>query len=137
VSGSATAQEGRHGRQPPWETNPARAGSNRAILTDYSGAERGATLNLPAPQTQAGLFLGDLDIVYPGAAAAATRTNGQPVVHLEHWPWNPLTLCSYTCYLPGQFTTIAGIESQPVNNLYFKRETSCRPLCRPQPTRSR
>lgn len=108
--------------QTTWETNPARARSNRAILTDYSGAERGATLNLLAPQTQAELFLSDLDIVYPGAAASATRTDGQPVVHLEHWPSNPLTLGSYTCYLPGQFTTIAGIEGQPVENLYFAGE---------------
>jgi monoamine oxidase len=108
--------------QTTWETNPARASSNRAILTDYSGAERGATLNPQAPQSEAELFLSDLDIVYPGAAAAATRTNGQLLVHLEHWPSNPFTQGSYTCYLPGQFTTIAGIEGQPVDNLYFAGE---------------
>ncbi len=108
--------------QTTWETNPARAGSNQAILTDYSGAERGATLNPLAAQSEAELFLSDLDIVYPGAAGAATRIGGQLVVHLEHWPSNPFTQGSYTCYLPGQFTTIAGIEGQPVNNLYFAGE---------------
>jgi monoamine oxidase len=53
---------------------------------------------------------------------AATRTGGQLRVHLEHWPSNPLTRGSYTCYLPGQFTTIAGIEGQPAGNLYFAGE---------------
>jgi monoamine oxidase len=42
--------------------------------------------------------------------------------HLEHWPSNPHTLGSYTCYLPGQFTTIAGLEGQPAGNLFFAGE---------------
>jgi monoamine oxidase len=29
---------------------------------------------------------------------------------------------SYTCYRPGQFTTIAGNEGKPVGNLYFAGE---------------
>jgi monoamine oxidase len=44
------------------------------------------------------------------------------VAHLEHWPSNPLTLGSYTCYRPGQFTTMAGLEGMPVENLYFAGE---------------
>jgi monoamine oxidase len=43
-------------------------------------------------------------------------------VHLEHWPSNPLTRGSYTCYRPRQFTTIAGHEGTPVGNLYFAGE---------------
>ena len=34
----------------------------------------------------------------------------------------PVSLGSYTCYLPGQFTTIAGNEGKPVGNLYFAGE---------------
>jgi len=41
---------------------------------------------------------------------------------MEHWPSNPLTLGSYTCYRPGQFTTIAGNEGKPVGNLFFAGE---------------
>jgi monoamine oxidase len=44
------------------------------------------------------------------------------VAHLEHWPSNPLTRGSYTCYRPGQFTTIAGLEGLPAGNLYFAGE---------------
>ena len=105
-----------------WETNPARATAARAVLTDYSGGVRGATLDPNAVQMEAGLFLADLNFVFPGAHAAARRAQGKVVAHLEHWPSNPLALGSYTCYQPGQFTTIAGIEGLPVGNVYFAGE---------------
>ena len=119
-NGSSYADLQNH--QTTWETNPVRASSSRAILTDYSGAERGATLHLLGPQIATARFLSDLDKVFPGAAAAATRIGGQFLVHLEHWPSNPLSKGSYTCYRPGQFTTLAGVEGQPVGNLYFAGE---------------
>ena len=55
----------------------------------------------------------------PGAKAAATKVGGNYVAHLEHWPSNPLTRGSYTCYLPGQFTEICGNEGKSVGNLHF------------------
>lgn len=108
--------------QTTWESNPTLAGAH-AILTDYSGAQRGASLDPRRVQAQTGRFLGDLDLVYPGSLAAASRTGrGDFVAHLEHWPSNPLTLGSYTCYRPGQFTTIAGNEAASVGNLFFAGE---------------
>ena len=108
--------------QTTWETNPSAASATRAVLTDYSGAARGAGLDPMAAAMEAERFLADLDLVYPGAAAAATRVTDLPVVHLEHWPSNPLTKGSYTCYLPGQFTSIAGIEGMRVGHLHFAGE---------------
>jgi monoamine oxidase len=109
--------------QTTWETNPAAATPQRAILTDYSGAQRGATLDPRQAQSEAARFLSDLDLVYPGAFQSATRdSRGRFVVHLEGWPRNPLSLGSYTCYRPGQFTTIAGNEGKPVGNLFFAGE---------------
>lgn len=108
--------------QTTWETNPSRANASRAILTDYSGATRGANLNPATPQVEAEHFLADLNQVFPGAAAQATRISGALRVHLEHWPSNPLTRGSYTCYRPGQFTTIGGLEGVPVENVYFAGE---------------
>ena len=63
-------------------------------------------------------------------STASTRARRRPprapaassLAHLEHWPSNPLTLGSYTCYRPGQFTTIAGLEGKPAGNLYFAGE---------------
>jgi monoamine oxidase len=108
--------------QTTWETNPTKATAFHAVLTDYSGGKRGARLNPQQVQKEAGLFLGDLDRVYPGALAAASRPAGSFRVHLEHWPSNPLVKGSYTSNHPGYFTTIADNEAKPVDNLYFAGE---------------
>ena len=97
--------------QNTWETNPSRATGTHAVLTDYSGGDRSAQLDPKRVQTEAAHFLGDLDKVYPGALAAATRdARGNFLAHLEHWPSNPLTKGAYTCNQPGYFTTIADNE---------------------------
>src|SRR5262245_539781 len=109
--------------QNTWETNPISATSAHAVLTDYSGGDRGARLDPRRVQTEASRFLSDLDKVYPGALAAATRgARGGFLAHLEHWPSNPLTKGAYTCNQPGYFTTIAGNEQKPVGNLFFAGE---------------
>ena len=108
--------------QSTWETNPARA-SAAAILTDYSGGVRGASL-LPAQAQQEALrFLQDLDKVYPGSLPYAERDRkGKFRVHLENWLVNPLALGSYTCPAPGYFTSIAGNEAKAIGNLFFAGE---------------
>ncbi len=109
--------------QNTWETNPTRATIMHAVLTDYSGGNRGANLNPNKVQTEAELFLQDLDLVYPGAFSAATRdSKGKFLVHLEHWPSNPFTKGSYTCNHPGYFTTIADREAIPIGNVHFAGE---------------
>jgi monoamine oxidase len=108
--------------QATWETNPSAATAEHAVLTDYSGAARGQNLNLLGTQAAAGLFISDLERVFPGAIAMATRNGGQYLAHLEHWPSNPLTRGSYTSYLPGQFTTIAGNEGKAVDSIFFAGE---------------
>lgn len=79
-------------------------------------------MNPAAVQLEAGQFLADLNFVFPGAFAAARRIKGNVVAHLEHWPSNPLALGSYTCYKPGQFTSIAGLEGLPIGNVFFAGE---------------
>ena len=108
--------------QATWETNPTRATASHAILTDYASGDRGAGMNAGNAQNEASLFVTALDQVFPGALALATKVGGQYRAHLEHWPSNPLARGSYTCYLPGQFTTIAGNEGKAVGNLYFAGE---------------
>lgn len=105
-----------------WETNHTNAGADRGVLVDYSGGVRGAALDPSRTSNEAELFLTDADQVFTGSKARATRVAGKPVAHLEHWPSNPLSRGSYTCYRPGQFSTIAGWESVPVGNLHFAGE---------------
>ncbi|MEZ0313041.1 MAG: flavin monoamine oxidase family protein [Myxococcota bacterium] len=109
--------------QTTWETNPSLATPTRAVITDYASASRGAALDPARLQRQVGDFLRDFELVFPGAAAAASRDErGNYRAHLEAWPKNPLTKGSYTCYLPGQFTSIAGLEGTAVDNLFFAGE---------------
>jgi monoamine oxidase len=109
--------------QATWETNPTRANVTRAVLTDYSGGLRGKNLNGQTVQKTAELFLKDLELVYPGASLHVRRDPWKNIAaHREHWPSNPLSLGSYTCYRPGQFTSLAGHEGTPVGNIFFAGE---------------
>jgi monoamine oxidase len=110
--------------QNTWETNPARATATSAILTDYSGGVRGASLDPRRAAVEAGLFLADLEKVYPGVGAFVARDRrDRPLrLHLENWSRNPLARGSYTCNQPGYFTTIADNEAPPVGNLFFAGE---------------
>lgn len=108
--------------QTTWESNPTKA-TNTSVLTDYSSGNRGASLNPNQVQLEAAKFLTDLDHVYPGALAAASRdAKGKIKAHLQHWPSNPLIKGSYAGYQPGQFTTIANNEGKPIGNIHFAGE---------------
>jgi monoamine oxidase len=107
--------------QTTWETSPSTATTEHAILTDYSGGVRGKNLSTNV-QLEAQKFLTDLDKVFPGAFAKATKSGNNYQAFLEHWPSNPLTRGSYTCYLPGQFTGIGENEGKRIGNLHFAGE---------------
>ena len=121
-NGTTYAYADRLNVQTTWETNPSLGSDRRGVLTDYSSGQRGALLDPTTVQAEAERFLQDLNLIYPGTAGAATRVDGQYLAHLEHWPSNPLMKGSYTCYRPGQFTTMTGLEGLPVGNLLFAGE---------------
>jgi monoamine oxidase len=107
--------------QTTWETSPMTPGVV-SILTDYAGGDRGRTLALGSVQEQVDAFLMDLEHVYPGVRSAAVKNGDQFVAHREHWPSNPLSQGAYTCYLRGQFTSVAGLEGQAAGRLKFAGE---------------
>jgi monoamine oxidase len=109
--------------QTTWESNPINATATGAVLTDYSSGLRAEALNPTKLQTQVANFVSNLNLVYPGALAAAAKdSKGKYLAHLEHWPSNPNALGGYTSYLPGQFTTICNNEGKPVGNIHFAGE---------------
>ena len=79
-------------------------------------------LGSTALQTQVEGFVDAFDVVFPGAKARAARNGAAYVAHREHWPTNRFARGSYTCYTVGQFTTVAGLESEPVGSLKFAGE---------------
>ena len=107
--------------QATWESNRGRA-SRFGIITDYASGDRGVALRPGKLQNQVASFLTDFDMVLPGTKARAAKSGGKYVAHLEHWPTNPWSLGSYTCYQPGQFTSIAGLEGQAAGPLKFAGE---------------
>ena len=106
--------------QTTWETNPSRAGAS-SVLTDYASGVRGRSL-AANPQSDVGRFVADLDRVVPGAAAAVMRDGGLVRAARANWPSDPRSRGSYTCYRPGQFTSIAGLEGQASGRLKFAGE---------------
>ncbi len=118
---SGTSYSNLASHQNTWETNRGNATAN-GIITDYASGDRGAALRTGRLQSQVDGFLGDFERVFPGIRAAALRRSGSYVAHLEHWPTNPLALGSYTCYQPGQFTGIEGLNGEPAGLLKFAGE---------------
>jgi len=92
-------------------------GTNAAGLTIYSGGAAGLASGAGTPEEQVARALPALDAAFPGTTAAYTGTAAR-----FHWPTHPWTLCSYACYRPGQWTTIAGAEIKPVGRLFFAGE---------------
>jgi monoamine oxidase len=107
--------------QATWETNRGRS-TRFGIITDYASGDRSVALRTNTLQNQVARFLTGFDTVLPGTKARAATRGGKYVAHLEHWPSNPWSLGSYTCYRTGQFTSIAGLEGQAAGPLKFAGE---------------
>ncbi|HKP96921.1 MAG TPA: FAD-dependent oxidoreductase [Fibrobacteria bacterium] len=99
-----------------WDHAKVQAGTAGG-LTIFQGGSAGLALAAGGPAAQAAAMAGPLEAVFPGTKAAR---NGN--VGAFHWPTYPLSLGSYACYLPGQWTSIAGEEAKPVGNLFFAGE---------------
>lgn len=107
--------------QTCWETNPTLR-SATSVLTDYSAGPRGAGLTSANLQSQVAAFLGDLEPIWPGIESAARKNGASYVARLANWTTYPWARGSYTCYRPGQFTSIAGLEGLRAGHLHFAGE---------------
>lgn len=105
-----------------WETNVSRSSPQRSILTNFSGGLQALLFDPSQPQREAEGFLNSLDQIFPGAKAQAAQDGGGYRTVVANWFLNPLARGGYTCYRPGQFTTLAGLEGAPLQNLHFAGE---------------
>jgi monoamine oxidase len=99
-----------------WETSRGQPGTH-AVLTNFAGGNLGLHLNDGELQERAAGFASQVDRIYPGALDAFT----QKAIR-QHWPSSPFTLGSYTCYKPGQYSTLSDFVATPVGNLFFAGE---------------
>jgi len=102
--------------QLAWDNSFLQAGTEGGI-TLYSGGRLGLEAGNGTAEEAAARLMPGFERTYPGAAA---RRNGK--TSRFHWPTFPWTKASYACYKPGQWTTIAGAEGEPVGNLFFAGE---------------
>ncbi len=86
-------------------------------LTLYSGGRLAHEAGQGTQEDVAARLMQGVEKAYPGVTR---ERNGQ--VSRFHWPTHPWTKASYSCYRPGQWTTIAGAEGLAVGNLFFAGE---------------
>ena len=86
-------------------------------LTLYSGGKLAHDAGAGTPEEVATRLMRGVERAYPGTTR---ERNGK--VSRFHWPTFPWVRGSYSCYKPGQWTTIAGSEGVPVGNLFFAGE---------------
>jgi monoamine oxidase len=99
-----------------WDHTKVQPGPSGGI-TIFQGGTAGMELARGGPAAQADEMSATLDQVFPGSKAARNGSVGA-----FHWPTYPLSLGSYACYQPGQWTGLAGEEGKPVGNLFFAGE---------------
>lgn len=102
--------------QLAWDNSQGQAGPAGG-LTLFSGGKAGVDVGLDTAEQQAKRLMAGMERVFPGVRATLNAK-----VARYHWPSAPYSKGSYACYRPGQWTTIAGAEFEPVGNLYFAGE---------------
>ncbi|WP_164928649.1 flavin monoamine oxidase family protein [Gloeobacter violaceus] len=99
-----------------WEASTGQPGS-AGLLTNYLGGEAGAALLAKPLTVRAETFVEHLDQIFVGLAAQYTGKAAR-----YGWPQAPFIQASYSCYLPGQYTEIAGCEAEAVGGIHFAGE---------------
>jgi monoamine oxidase len=100
-----------------WETSRLQSG-RAGILTNFSGGQHGVAVGQGSPAEQARALVRDLERIFPGVEAAR---DGMAEARF-HWPTNRWVRGSYASYLAGQWTTVRGLEGEPVGTLHFAGE---------------
>jgi monoamine oxidase len=86
-------------------------------LTDLRGGAQGLALGNGSPENQAQALASELEFLFPGISQVQRGRAIRAV-----WASEPYALGSYSCYQPGQWTTLAGAEGERVGNLWFAGE---------------
>ncbi|MCA8915828.1 MAG: FAD-dependent oxidoreductase [Planctomycetes bacterium] len=102
--------------QLAWDNSRLQPGMSGGI-TLYSGGKPGVAVGENTPREQIARLMPGLEKAYPGSKWAYSGRHFR-----MHWPSHAFTKASYACYRPGQWSSIAGHEIEPVGNLLFAGE---------------
>lgn len=99
-----------------WDSSRLQAPAEGS-LTVFLAGRAGLHAGLWSAEVQGERFLRSVAEVFPDAERHASGRFAR-----FHWPGYQYTKGSYSLYRPGQWTTIAGVEGEPVGDLYFAGE---------------
>jgi monoamine oxidase len=102
--------------QSTWESARYTLGTP-GWLTSLRGGAKALELGEGSTEFQAQRLLQDFEAIFPGMTAVQ---QGRAVRSI--WATEPYALGSYSCYLPGQWTTFGGVEGERVGNVWFAGE---------------
>ncbi|WP_244831999.1 FAD-dependent oxidoreductase [Caballeronia sp. TF1N1] len=102
--------------QTGWDSSRLRQGE-LGVYTFFLGGNAGRKLGEGTAEAHADAMAAHLNAVFPGVAAQRTGT-----IRRVHWPSKPFSLGAYSCYRPGQWTSVAGIEGENVGSICFAGE---------------
>lgn len=94
--------------------------TNNAVPGGYTiflGGEEGLGVQSGNEQELARKYIAEMSKIFTGVAE---NYNGKSYV--ADWPNNPFVRGGYSYYRPGQWTTISGLEIEPVGNVFFAGE---------------
>jgi monoamine oxidase len=99
--------------QQAWDSSIGQEGES-GLLTNFLGGERGLESGEGSAEAWFTGQLDDIERIYPGSKAAYVAGSAVRM----HWPTQPFTRGSYTCYRPGQwsFWTLEGVRE---GNVHF------------------
>ena len=101
------------GYQNTWEVSRAQAGTS-GLLVDYTGGDIARGFHTGTPASRAQQFLGQIEPVLPGLAAA---WNGRATI--DYWPGQPWVKGAYSYWRVGEYTRFAGAEGLQQGNCHF------------------
>jgi len=104
------------GPQSGWDNNRGQPG-DAGGLTIFTGGKKSIELALGAPDVCAFRSVPALTMIFPGADLSFSGR-----AQKFHWPSYSHSIGSYSCYGPGQWTSIAGAEALPIGNVFFSGE---------------
>lgn len=102
--------------QLAWDNSQLQTGQAGG-LTIFTGGRNSASMLANPKPVQAQVYLRQLNKIYPSLQQFYNERHG-----MFYWPEHPHTLGSYACYKVGQWSAFAGVEAEPIGQVYFAGE---------------
>ena len=104
------------GVQTGWDNSQLQGGVE-AGYTVFTGGEGSDVLGFMTPEQLAKIYLPKMNKFFNSSNEAYNNK-----VAKFHWPTHKYSKASYTCFSPGQFTTIEGAQAEAEGNMFFAGE---------------